>query len=110
MYSAATRWICNFPGLKSETWGTRICGCHRSAILGYGGDIVMHVYLQELVEEGAVLEHGGAHVFGGDLGAGGALGDGVGRAVVFDDAGMVDGDVGGTLLEVGDGIAASVHE
>ena len=60
------------------------------AVLGYGCDIVAHVDLQELVEEGAVLEHGGAHVFGGDLRAAGALGDGVGGAVVFDDAGMVD--------------------
>ncbi len=68
------------------------------------------VDLQELVEEGAVVEHGGAHVFGGDLGAGGALRDGVGGAVVFDDAGMVDRDVGGALLEVDDGIAAGVHE
>jgi hypothetical protein len=68
------------------------------------------VDLQEFVEEGAVLEHGGAHVFGGDLGGGGALGDGVGGAVVIDDAGMVDRDVGGALFEVGDGVAAGLHE
>ena len=66
--------------------------------------------LQELIEEAAVVEHGGAQVFGGVLVAAGAEGYVVGRAVVFDDAGMIDGDVSGTLLEVGDGVAAGVHE
>ena len=72
--------------------------------LGARGD------LEELVEESAVLEHGRAHVFSGDLRATGALGNGVGGAVVFDDAGVVDRDVGGALLEVDHGIAAGVHE
>lgn len=68
------------------------------------------MYLQEFVEERAVLNHRGAKVFGGGLVGGEAGGYGVRGAVVLDDAGMVDGDVGGALLEVGDGIAAGLHE
>ena len=68
------------------------------------------VDLQKLVEEGAVLEHGGAEIFGGGFVACEALSDGVGGAVVFDDARVVDGNVGGALLKVGDWIAACVHE
>ena len=34
----------------------------------------------------------------------------VGCAVVFDDARVIDGEIGGALLELGDGIAASGHE
>jgi hypothetical protein len=66
--------------------------------------------LKELIEEGAVLNHGAAEVFGGGIVGIEADGDGVGGAVGVDDAGMVDGDVGGTLIEVGDGVAASIHE
>ena len=73
-------------------------------------DLIWGAELKELVEEGAVLNHGGAEVFGGGLVAVEADGDGVGGAVGVDDAGMVDGDVGGPLIEVGYGIAASVHE
>jgi len=56
------------------------------------------------------VDHGVAHVFGGGFVAAEAKGYVVGGAVVFDDAGMFDGDVGGALVEVGDGIAAGVHE
>ena len=41
------------------------------------GCFVAHVYLEELIEEGAVLEHGGAHLFGVGLVTGEALCDGV---------------------------------
>lgn len=76
--------------------------------LGSNGSL--YVDLQEFVEERAVLNHCGAQVFGGGLVGGEAGGYGVGGAVVLDDAGVADGDVGGALLEVGDGIAAGLHE
>jgi hypothetical protein len=65
---------------------------------------------KQVLEERTVVEDGFAEILGGGFAAAVSEGDLVGCAIVFDDAGMVDREIGGALLEVGDGIAASGHE
>ena len=64
----------------------------------------------EFLEESAVVDHGAAQFFSCGPAAGPAERDIVGGAIVLRDDGMVDGDVGGALLEVANGIAAGGHD
>jgi len=66
--------------------------------------------LNEFVEESAVIDHGRAQFFRRGLGLAGAHGDGVGGAVILDDAGVVDGDIFSDLRKAGDGIAACLQK
>src|SRR5215472_6834461 len=66
--------------------------------------------MEQVVEERAVVEDCSAQFLGGCFAAAVAEGDLARGAVVVDDVWMVDGDVGGALIEVCDGIATSEHE
>ena len=66
--------------------------------------------LDELVEESAVIDHGSAQLFCRGLGLTGADGDGVGGAVILEDAGVIDRDIFGDLRKAGDGIAACLQK
>jgi hypothetical protein len=66
--------------------------------------------LEQLIEDGAVLDHGGAEFFGGGFIAEVPDRDGVRQAVVFDDPRVGDGEIVGALLETGAGIAARFKE
>jgi len=55
------------------------------------------------------VDHGPAQVLGIGFAARVAGGDLVGHAVIADQAGVIDREVGGALLEVADGIAARLH-
>jgi len=61
--------------------------------------------LGELIEDGAVLEHGGAEILCAGFKLTGPDGDGVRLAIVFHEEGVGDGEVVGALLEAGLGIA-----
>jgi len=62
--------------------------------------------LEQLIEDGAVLDHSGAELFGAGFDLAGPDGDAVREAVVFHYAGVCDRDIVGALLETGSGIAA----
>ncbi|SRR5579871_570772 len=55
------------------------------------------------------MHHGAAEILGTGLAATMTKGDVVAGTVIFDDIGIIDGKIGGTLLEVGQGIAARLH-
>ena len=66
--------------------------------------------LGQLIEDGAVLDHGCAKLLGSGFNLAERDGDGVGGTVVFHDAGIGDGEVGGSLLEADLGVAAGFKE
>src|SRR6266542_881856 len=68
------------------------------------------VHLEQVLEQGAVVDEGLAKVLGGRLRALVGLGDGVRRAVVVDHLRMVHRDVGRALLEILDRVAALAHD
>jgi hypothetical protein len=69
----------------------------------------MHTGFQEILEEGAVVDHRLSKIFRTRLAVLALLGDGVSGSIVLDHLGMIDRDVGRSLLEVADGVAASLH-
>ena len=66
--------------------------------------------LDQLVEDGAVLDHRGAEFFGGCVNAVGANGDAMGEAIVFHDARVVNGNIVSALVEARTWISASLKE
>ena len=66
--------------------------------------------MKQLIEDGAVLDHGDAELFGGGFKLAWPKGNTVRDAVVFHDAGVGDGEIGGTLLEAGQGVAARLKK
>ena len=66
--------------------------------------------LDQLVEDGAVLDHRGAEFFGGCVNAVGANGDAMGEAIVFHDARVVNRDIVSALVEARTWISASLKE
>lgn len=56
------------------------------------------------------MDHRAAQILGAGFAAGVSGCDLVGHAIVADQAGVIDRQVGGPLLEVGDGIAARLHD
>ena len=55
------------------------------------------------------MDHGAAQILGAGLAARMSRCDLVGDAVTADQAGVIDGEVGGALFEIGDWIAARLH-
>jgi hypothetical protein len=66
--------------------------------------------LEELIEDGAILDHRGAKFFGGGVEAAVAGGDIIGEPVIFHDTGVGNGYIGGALLEGGLRITAGKQE
>ena len=66
--------------------------------------------LDQLVEDGTVLDHCAAELFGCSGATTGSCSDSVRQAVVIHDPWIIDGDVGGALLEAGTRIAASFEK
>src|SRR3954447_1104630 len=66
-------------------------------------------FLEQLVEEGPVMHHRLPQIFGRAVAGGRGPGEPVAFAVVLDDVGVVDGDVGGPLFEVVHRVAAIRH-
>jgi hypothetical protein len=64
----------------------------------------------EFSKQAAIVDHGLAQVFSAGAPGTAPLGDVVGGPVVGDDAGMLDGQVGGALLEIGHRVAAGGHD
>jgi hypothetical protein len=65
--------------------------------------------VQEILEQGPVMHHGLAQVFGCGFARGIASGDEMRRPIIFHDLGMVDRNVGSALLEVAHWISARCH-
>src|SRR4051794_32650986 len=85
-----------------------VVGCAAAAPRRVGGRLVR---AEELDKQRAEVHHRLAQVLGARLSRGRTAGDVVGGAVVLDDLGVVDGDIGRALVElVGDGVAAVAHD
>src|SRR5439155_13949832 len=65
---------------------------------------------EQFFEQSTVVNHGFPQIFGAGLTTVVAEGDSVCGTIVFHHHGMIDGDVGGALLEVCHGISASLHQ
>jgi hypothetical protein len=76
------------------------------------GDFVFAglLVLEQFIEDGAVLDHGDAELFGGGFKLAWPKGNAVGDAVVFHDAGVGDREIVGALLEADQGIAARLKK
>jgi hypothetical protein len=70
----------------------------------------MVIGLEEILEQGAIVNHRHPQVFGRRIATLLPDGDIVGNAVVLDDVWMIDGDVRGSLLEVSNWVAAELHQ
>ncbi len=96
-----TKWIATGSGQASHAATLKLCG-------GSCCDGIRRP--EKVIEDGAVLDHCSALLFGGgrDLAQGG--GDGVSAALVFHNAGIVNRDIGCALLKVGLGITTSLKK
>jgi hypothetical protein len=65
---------------------------------------------EQFFEQRPVVNHGFAQVFGADFAAALAKSNAVSDPIVFHDDWMVNGNIGGTLIEVRHGIAAGLHQ
>ena len=75
-----------------------------------GSDFAGCLGLEKVVEDGAILDHCGAQLFGGGFHLADADGDRVREAVVLHDARVADGHIGCALLKAGPGIAAGLKK
>src|SRR5882757_8156967 len=69
----------------------------------------LRAWLKQLLEEGAVVNHGLTQLFRRGLTVGVMHNDAVARAIVLDHVGIADREVRGVLLEISHGIAAVDH-
>jgi len=74
------------------------------------GDPSILAILEQILEELAIVHHRPSQIFGRRGVSAMSIGDLARRAIVVDDASVVNGEIGGALVEVGDRIAARLHD